>query len=1234
MDINKFCQNEELHNRTIVYILEGTHTLRGKCEFTGGIGLELRGTSESMVFINCSYLGDAGFVFLNASSVMISGIHFCGCGSTHNHTSQQLDGIRPVVMASLLFINGTDVHLGNISVLDAKSAGIYIYNVAGNVTITACTVTNASSNGLATMSGNVIVYDNHTHYGAEIHILNSSILQSGYRKTCNFAKTYSSGLSLFVDNPNTVIFVAGTDFSNNAGCYGGNMALLIFDHPLKNQRKGMIQITNSRFISGQGYIGGGIYISYKDSFLGYYHKSKNTDPSQTVSITGSQFISNRAESVGGGIYIQWKQSPIVDEMLDMNITDSTFNGNSIGVNGSGGMALHYKIYLDTGDEPHRLTKFRLNLDISNCTFRNHSPILSSSQLFAESSVILAKSAPYLGLHSITVTSNNCTAILALGSTLVFSGISMISENIALTGAGIRLCSSALMYLTPYTKLTITNNTAMQAGGGIRVNSNCLVNIPMCFCQYSRVVSAHSKLLTTIDVHIYNNTAPMGGDNIYGGSIDYCYLLYIHRNDSRFINQLRVPPNSIENPSSISSNPQQVCFIGPQQNSQDLPSLDCIKESHVSLHPGQNHTVSLRVVGQVKGSVSGTVLASFAGQEGSINFSDEVQTVNISGENLTYTIYSRQHDIETRKEICMNLEVDVVNDRDVNEYILRYPPAVLKINFIKCPFGFSITNVSKTNVPQYSCQCEFREIAPLEACSIDDRTIRKKNHAWVGVFSIYNKTHLATSDYCPLDYCEPAVRDIKSTPYTLDQDDQCRYNRTGVLCGSCPANWSLVLGSLECREKCSNAWLVLIIPFSLMGLFLVLVIHLLDMTVTMGTVNGLIFYANVMQDYSVTIFHEYHVPGLTPILQVFIAWFNLDLGIATCFYDRMEAFGKNFLLCVFPIYIWLISILIIFLSNRYISVTKLVGKNAVKVLATLFLLSYSKMLRVTIGTLNAKILHIHINQNTTISKLRWILDGNISYFDAHYHLGVVVMSVVFIALSLPFTIMLLCIKRVYLLSTCSRVFSWIDKLKPFFDTYTGPFKDNARFWTGLLLTTRLFLLLVHIFDFSRNKGSPSNSVVFVCFVLCALMVFLNGIYKKHRLNILECFFIFNIGLVFLSQFGIGHRVWKGVVSHALISMAFLAFIGIVTYHVYLKFPNCNCSSLWRRPAFWRRRAENFDVRSFEGMRGFEGADHETSEDDAFDASDKLANFPPLEHNLSYDNYEHSGSFSSGRRSRKY
>ena len=279
------------------------------------------------------------------------------------------------------------------------------------------------------------------------------------------------------------------------------------------------------------------------------------------------------------------------------------------------------------------------------------------------------------------------------------------------------------------------------------------------------------------------------------------------------------------------------------------------------------------------------------------------------------------------------------------------------------------------------------------------------------------------------------------------------------CGSCPGNWSLVLGSSECRDNCSNMYLLLILPFAVAGFLLVLIIHFLNLTVTMGTVCGLIFYANIVQDYSIVILSEYPIPGLTPILQVFLAWLNLDLGMQTCFYEGMEAFGKTTLLYVFPIYIWLISAVIIFLSDRYICVTRLVGENATKVLATLFLLSYSKMLRVSLGSLNFRVINVHINSTTSILMSRWVLDGNIAYFDGNKHSLLFAIGLLFIMITLPVTMSLLCLKHVYSLSNCCRLFSWIDKLKPFLDTHTGPYKDKARFWTGLLLLVRISLLTV-------------------------------------------------------------------------------------------------------------------------------------------------------------------------------
>lgn len=220
----------------------------------------------------------------------------------------------------------------------------------------------------------------------------------------------------------------------------------------------------------------------------------------------------------------------------MSITNSKFDSNSIGPQGCGGLALHYKIYLDMDYEAHRMHKFRVNLNVSGCIFSHHPPNLTTQKLSSESSVILAKSAPYFAIHNTTLAFNMCTSILALGSTLVFSGSSRISGNTALSGGAICLCSKAILYFTPHTDLVITNNTAMQTGGGIMVDASCSLDIPMCFYQYSC-----PSLLGNIHIHINNNSAPMGGDNIYGGSVEYCYFLYVQndRKDWQYRN-LQVP----------------------------------------------------------------------------------------------------------------------------------------------------------------------------------------------------------------------------------------------------------------------------------------------------------------------------------------------------------------------------------------------------------------------------------------------------------------------------------------------------------------------------------------------------------------------------------------------------------------------------------------------------------------------------------------------------------------------
>ena len=89
---------------------------------------------------------------------------------------------------------------------------------------------------------------------------------------------------------------------------------------------------------------------------------------------------------------------------------------------------------------------------------------------------------------------------------------------------------------------------------------------------------------------------------------------------------------------------------------------------------------------------------------------------------------------------------------------------------------------------------------------------------------------------------------------------------------------------------------------------------------------------------------FHGESSRSFLSVVIAWLNLDLGIETCFYSGLDAYAKTWLQFVFPIYIWLIMIMITVFSHYSTTVVRLSGRNAVPVLATLFLLSYARLLR--------------------------------------------------------------------------------------------------------------------------------------------------------------------------------------------------------------------------------------------------------------------------------------------------
>ena len=652
-----------------------------------------------------------------------------------------------------------------------------------------------------------------------------------------------------------------------------------------------------------------------------------------------------------------------------------------------------------------------------------------------------------------------------------------------------------------------------------------LHIPVCFLELS------SK--TYINLYFNGNTAGNAGTILYGGALDSCKIYTgggvrdscgnivggSYSNNS--INTIRSISNIISSDkltSDISSDPVQVCFCMDDGNIVcDAPAEE------VKTVPGKKITLKVVIIGQDKGIVPSSVRISLD-NDVQINASERIQVTGKECIDLTYHLFSG---INTTT-------VSLFPNSGTCQGIGK-SSTYINVTFLPCPDGFKLR--------RSECVCEDRLQQFNATCNVNQNSIERiSNSFWMG--TIYdNKTYVGLilhSGGCPFDFCIDTPVSI-----TLDNlDVQCNHNHSGTLCGPCKENHSIALGTLHCLD-CSNAYLALILPFALAGVVLVAVLLLLNLSVAVGTVNGLIFYANVVQANRSIFFPL----GETNILTVFISWLNLDLGIETCFYDGMDAYAFTWLQFLFPFYVWILIGLIIIASRYSRKIAQSLGNNPVPTLATLFLLSYSKILRNIIAALSVT----SLDYPDGTSELVWLYDGSVLYFQRADHnvLGIFAISVLLL-LFLPYTLLLLLGQCLQAYSH-HRMLSWMNKIKPFMDAYHAPYKKETRYWTGLILLVRCVLFLTFAVN-SLQVGDNHFDLLFTTTVtacLGALAWIHHGVYEKVHNDILEASFILNLCIFSAATF---HMKESGgnqaALAYTSVGIAFATFALIFLYHVYL------------------------------------------------------------------------------------
>jgi hypothetical protein len=309
-----------------------------------------------------------------------------------------------------------------------------------------------------------------------------------------------------------------------------------------------------------------------------------------------------------------------------------------------------------------------------------------------------------------------------------------------------------------------------------------------------------------------------------------------------------------------------------------------------------------------------------------------------------------------------------------------------------------------------------------------------------------------------------------------------------------------------------------VVFAVVGIGLVLLLLGLNLTVSTGMINGLIFYSNMVylnNSVLLPITSEgsgTHLQNIVRILSTFQAWLNLDFGIITCFFDGYDTYISTWMQFVFPLYIWLL-ILIIVLASRYSRrISKVTTSNTVPVLATLLLLSYAKLLKTSIEVFSPVRLQL---LNGSMTGLRWKTDASILY-QSRFHLPLFLTSIVMVVVYVtPFTLLIL-LGPLLQAKSHFRLLHWINKLKPFLDAYYGPYTRRYRYWPGILLLARVVILGTFAFYLPHDVSQASYKLSLVTAMVVVLLVIWMAIGRINAISLSENKYVSYLEVFMLSN----------------------------------------------------------------------------------------------------------------------
>ena len=1017
------------------------------------------------------------------------------------------------IMASLAIINSTNLTLANIAIQNGPGSGLAMFYNNGTITVDNSRFEgngrdrHTGGNGVYVETGPPVSTDDFAggwtadYQFTECHFINN-IATTGKD---DFIKGFSrfdkgGGLCIYVlASKKLKVTITNSSFmGNKAEHYGGGL----FVSYIGKSRNNNVTVLNSHFIENSAKYGGATYSGYLHTRLPIPEAPLNC----SHWYKGVTFVSNDADFGGGSSIFSTKT--IVNDSSAMVVFEGCTWTNNTGQYGSAICVLPnaWNLYSEGYLPTPRFIDCTLESNVVRKknirTIRHYSQYTKGSGAFYcfGHNILFEKTTSFKWNRGSAMYLGSCLGIFTESSTTTFWG------NYGYQGGAIYELSS-VVYVHNNATVEFIGNHATDKGGAIFEHTffmHIYEYSRTCFIDYIDDIKEAAD--RNISVKFADNSAGHSGHSIYASSLRPCYNRFSFSAANLSIDIFDQVGNFTYSPPD---RPMEIATAINHSNITDGSWL-----GQIAVIPGKETKIPFFDIDDLNQNASTTYL------------------VTIDNAN----VIANQHYLE----ISSNIVVLYGTPQNATVTLSDTSSRQIALSFLAmlqpCPPGFVH---DKSN----SCICSIdtnSSYVGISSCNMAVMRAYKKSGYWIGYAAgLAEGEDTLLSGYCPRGFCSNENKKLLPESANKERLNQftCSKSRTGILCGKCEENSSVYYHTLdfECKPDKYCRWgllfyiLSVIVPVTI--LFLVIIFF--NIPFTSGLVNGFIFYCQVVETLQIT------ASGLIPFSKAaLVAYrlhsliylsFSLNIFVldelSFCLWKGADAISITAFNYVTLVYALLLIIFIKVLMSRcnvqhFLSkfprlrppVTQQSG--IIHGLSAFLILCYAQCAFSSVFLLTGTKVY---SEGPTVNKTVVYYNGEIEWLSLQhipYAIPAILLSLIIVALPplllliYPLHYKALSVFRIAE-SRCARVmFSPLEKMKPFFDSFQGCFKDEYRFFSGLYFVYRFLIMFNAVFNYLKD------TFILLEIQLIAMLI-LHSIcqpYKERAHNVIDTLLFGNLAII--------------------------------------------------------------------------------------------------------------------------